>query len=283
MKLKSNSIFNKVSNILPFRGNSERLPIIHLSSVDSTNNYLMAYKPREGETMTVVYADEQTAGRGQGSNHWESEPGKNLTFSVLVHPTMVPVMRQFLLSEAGALALWDVLGQYLGADDVKMKWPNDIYWKDKKISGTLIETRLGGGHVKDCVYGIGIDVNQEKFVSDAPNPVSMKQILDHDVDLKELLNKIIDSFKKYYAKNTEKTNKEYLFSWQIASMILQLTKNIRNRAFHLENLLKLQQNGLPRLSAKVDFKNNIFAIKRISPNKLVEFLDDILNGFGIKM
>lgn len=199
MKLKSNSIFNKVSNILPFRGNSERLPIIHLSSVDSTNNYLMAYKPREGETMTVVYADEQTAGRGQGSNHWESEPGKNLTFSVLVHPTMVPVMRLFLLSEAGALALWDVLGQYLGADDVKMKWPNDIYWKDKKISGTLIETRLGGGHVKDCVYGIGIDVNQEKFVSDAPNPVSMKQILGHDVDLKELLNKIIDSFKKYYA------------------------------------------------------------------------------------
>lgn len=199
MKLKSNSIFNKVSNILPFRVNSERLPIIHLSSVDSTNNYLMAYKPREGETMTVVYADEQTAGRGQGSNHWESEPGKNLTFSVLVHPTMVPVMRQFLLSEAGALALWDVLGQYLGADDVKMKWPNDIYWKDKKISGTLIETRLGGGHVKDCVYGTGIDVNQEKFVSDAPNPVSMKQILDHDVDLKELLNKIIDSFKKYYA------------------------------------------------------------------------------------
>ena len=91
------------------------------------------------------------------------------------------------------------------------------------------------------------------------------------------------SFKKYYAKNTEKTNKEYLFSWQIASMILQLTKNIRNRAFHLENLLKLQQNGLPRLSAKVDFKKNIFAIKRISPNKLVKFLDDILNGFGIKM
>ena len=84
-------------------------------------------------------------------------------------------------------------------------------------------------------------------------------------------------------KIQKKTNKEYLFSWQIASMILQLTKNIRNRAFHLENLLKLQQNGLPRLSANVDFKNNIFAIKRISPNKLVEFLDDILNGFGIKM
>ena len=91
------------------------------------------------------------------------------------------------------------------------------------------------------------------------------------------------SFKKYYAKNTEKTNKEYLFSWQIASMILQLTKNIRNRAFHLENLLKLQQNGLPRLSAKVDFENNDFAIKRINPNKLITFLDDILKGFEINL
>ena len=91
------------------------------------------------------------------------------------------------------------------------------------------------------------------------------------------------SFKKYYAKNTEKTNKEYLFSWQIASMILQLTKNIRNRAFHLENLLKIQKNGLPRLSAKVDFENNDFAIKRINPNKLITFLDDILKGFEINL
>ena len=91
------------------------------------------------------------------------------------------------------------------------------------------------------------------------------------------------SFKKYYAKNTEKTNKEYLFSWQIASMILQLTKNIRNRAFHNENLLKIQQNGLPRLSAKVDFENNDFAIKRINPNKLITFLDDILKGFEINL
>ena len=91
------------------------------------------------------------------------------------------------------------------------------------------------------------------------------------------------SFKKYYAKNTEKTNKEYFFSWQIASMILQLTKNIRNRAFHNENLLKIQQNGLPRLSAKVDFENNDFAIKRINPNKLITFLDDILKGFEINL
>ena len=91
------------------------------------------------------------------------------------------------------------------------------------------------------------------------------------------------SFKKYCQFNLDKTNKRPFRRWQKSRILLQLAKNIRNRAFHLENLLKLQQNGLPRLSAKVDFKNNIFAIKRISPNKLVEFLDDILNGFGIKM
>lgn len=172
---------------------------IRLATVDSTNNYLMKYTPSEGERMTVVVADEQTAGRGQGTNHWESEAGKNLTFSILVHPTMVPVARQFLLSEAGALALFDVLGEYLGKDDVRMKWPNDIYWKDRKISGTLIETKLGQGHIKDCVFGTGINVNQREFLSDAPNPVSMFQVLGHETDIDKVLDKILKSFGKYYS------------------------------------------------------------------------------------
>lgn len=98
---------------------------------------------------------------------------------------------------------------------------------------------------------------------------------------KSFLNSYL--FKKYYIKNTNRVNRSHLYDWQIASLILQLIKNIRNRAFHNENLLKIQQNGLPRLSAKVVFENNDFAIKRISPNKLAEFLDDILKGFGIKM
>lgn len=199
MKQTINKIINKVSGILPGNKADNSLRIIHLDSVDSTNNYLLAYKPQEGETMTVAVADEQTAGRGQGSNHWESERGKNLTFSVLIHPVMVPIARQFLLSEMGALALREVLGDALGNDDVTMKWPNDIYWKDKKISGTLIETKIGGGHIKDCVFGIGLNVNQEEFHSDAPNPVSMIQILGEPIDLNGLLQKIIATFRKYYS------------------------------------------------------------------------------------
>lgn len=178
--------------------NDDGIKVIKLDTVDSTNNFLKGYKSADGEKMTVVVAKVQTAGRGQGSNHWESEMGKNLTLSILVHPTMVPVARQFLLSEAGALALYDVLGRYLGADDVSMKWPNDIYWRDKKISGTLIETNLGGGHIRDCVFGIGLNVNQREFHSDAPNPVSTYQILGHEIDLKKLLDEIVTSFIHYF-------------------------------------------------------------------------------------
>lgn len=204
--VKIRSLLNKITNTPSLRRGMEIPHVIHLDSIDSTNNWLMDYKPADDETITVVYADEQTAGRGQGTNHWESEAGKNLTFSILIHPTMVPVARQFLLSEMGALALYEVLGEILGKDDITMKWPNDIYWKDKKISGTLIETRLGGGHIKDCVFGVGLNVNQDAFVGDAPNPVSMKQILGHDMELKPLLDKIITSFKKYY---TAVENGEY--------------------------------------------------------------------------
>lgn len=171
--------------------------VVRLDAVDSTNAYLRTYTPAEDEPMTVVVADYQTAGRGQGTNTWESEAGKNLLFSVLVHPTMLPVRSQFLLSEAGALALKEALADYV-KEDIRLKWPNDIYWKDKKLSGTLIETKLAAGRIKDCVFGVGLNVNQETFHSDAPNPVSLCQILGHEVDKEELLKKIIKKFSELY-------------------------------------------------------------------------------------
>ncbi len=171
--------------------------IIKLDEIESTNSYLMDYTPEDGEEMTIAVADYQLAGRGQGTNTWESEKGKNLLFSILVHPTMVPVCNQFLLSMAGGLALKMVLSKY--TDNITLKWPNDVYWKDRKISGTLIETKLGQGHIKDCVYGVGIDVNQQEFHSDAPNPVSLYQILGHEVDREELLQEIIKAFERCYS------------------------------------------------------------------------------------
>lgn len=168
---------------------------IHLPETDSTNTYLHHYKGEEGSLMTVVSTDFQTAGRGQGSNHWESEQGKNLTFSVKIHPQGVPVNRQFIMLEAGSLALKDVLSQY--SDDISIKWPNDIYWRDYKISGTLSECTISGNNIKSCIFGTGLNVNQKTFISDAPNPISLFQIIGKEIELQALLKQIINRMAHY--------------------------------------------------------------------------------------
>ena len=170
--------------------------IVRLEETDSTNTYLRQHASQMEAWMTVVTAKYQTAGRGQGVHTWESNRSENLLFSVLTHPVMVPVRSQFLLSEAGALALKEVLDGY--TDGITLKWPNDIYWNDRKLSGTLIETSIGGGRIKNCVFGIGLNVNQKTFESDAPNPVSLAQILGHDIDREQLFKQIVAAFEKYY-------------------------------------------------------------------------------------
>ena len=176
-------------------------PIVHIAETDSTNRWLrQAVNTEEygtSRTNIVVVADYQTSGRGCGTNTWESERGKNLTFSVLLHPARVPASRQFILSMANALALKDTLDNYVS--DIKIKWPNDIYWRDKKICGTLIESTLQGSHIKDCIIGTGLNVNQHEFHSDAPNPVSLCQILGYEVNRNELLQQVLDNMAKYMA------------------------------------------------------------------------------------
>lgn len=170
---------------------------IEVGETGSTNDYLKSLlatldgvqrEPR----LTVAYADYQTAGRGQGTNTWESERGRNLLFSVLCHPVWVPVQAQFLISEAMAIALHGALAAYTG--DITIKWPNDIYWRDRKISGTIIESTLQGGHIRDCIVGTGVNVNQAEFHSDAPNPVSLCQIIGREADRMALLRDIITRF-----------------------------------------------------------------------------------------
>lgn len=162
---------------------------IHLEQTDSTNNYLRFLPPQQ-EDMVVVTADYQTAGRGQGSNKWESEPGENLLMSVSVKPTSVPVKEQFVLSMAGAIAVAEALDNY--TQDITLKWPNDVYWRDCKISGTLIETSVGQGLLQRCIFGIGINVNQKAFRSDAPNPVSLRQILGHEIPVDEFAEIVVE-------------------------------------------------------------------------------------------
>ena len=166
-----------------------RVKIVHLEETDSTNRWL---REEGGEEDVLVWTDYQSAGRGCGTNRWESERGKNLLFSLLIHPVVVRPSEQFRISMSISLAIVSALSDY--TDGWSIKWPNDIYWHDRKICGILIENRLSGGVIKDCIIGVGLNVNQQVFMSDAPNPVSLQQILGHDVEREVLLHKILDRF-----------------------------------------------------------------------------------------
>lgn len=129
----------------------------------------------------ALMARRQTAGRGQRGNSWESEPGANVTMSILLRDLQdVAPQRQFVISEAVALAVADTVARYLPADmidRVAVKWPNDIYVDDKKIAGILIECGICAGAITHAIVGIGLNVNQLTFVSDAPNPIALRNLI----------------------------------------------------------------------------------------------------------
>lgn len=170
---------------------------VHLDETISTNQYIrnlsMEKDLPEG---SVVWTDFQTAGRGQAGNSWESDSTKNLTFSIIIYPYFLVANRQFLISQIAALSVKDLLSQY--TDEISIKWPNDIYWRDKKICGMLIENDLSGTRLFSSIIGIGINLNQEAFHSDAPNPVSLLQITGCTYDREKFLREFMKFFYAHY-------------------------------------------------------------------------------------
>ena len=126
-----------------------------------------------------------------------AKPGKNLTFSMLLKPSFLPLSQQFDLTRAVSLGIINALEPLLG-DKLKIKWPNDIYYADGKLGGMLIENMVQGGQIKNSVIGIGLNINQEDFPLDVPNAVSLKQILHRDYDLKVLLSEICKNIEAAY-------------------------------------------------------------------------------------
>ena len=166
--------------------------IIELENVTSTNAYtdnlLLSEKPTDG---TVIIAYQQTHGRGQDQNTWESEAKKNLTFSIILYPMFLNPAKQFRLIEVASLGITDFVKTLLPKDNiVKIKWPNDIYVGNKKLCGTLVQNSIVGPKLTECIIGIGLNINQEQFLSDAPNPVSLKQISGQNYDLQECLTNL---------------------------------------------------------------------------------------------
>ncbi len=178
---------------------------------DSTNNFV-SQLPSNTPEGSIAYTLNQTRGRGIGSNQWESEPNKNLTFSILLRPDFLKAIEQFYLLKAMALAVFDFISIY--TDKVSIKWPNDIYVADKKIAGILIENSIERDFIKQSIVGIGININQKTFSSNAPNPVSLFQLNQQEYDIEECLKLISDHIEKQYtilhARDFKSIDRNYL-------------------------------------------------------------------------
>lgn len=169
------------------------LKYVHLEQTDSTNAFLQRKQSETDIRNWVVSADEQTAGKGMGSNTWESEAGKNLTFSFALDMGFLPAERQFLLSVAVPLGIVEVLDTMLPAEKLNIKWPNDIYYENNKLAGILINSTIKAGMMDVSIVGIGLNVNQTQFHDWPTHPVSMRMITGKEYDLRLLLGKIAES------------------------------------------------------------------------------------------
>lgn len=189
------------------------LRYIHLEQIDSTNAYLQRKQSEDDIRDWVISTDEQTAGKGMGSNGWESEARKNLTFSLALDMSFLPAERQFLLSEAVPLGIVKVLDRFLSVEKLFIKWPNDIYYDGHKLAGILINSTIKANMMDTSIIGIGLNVNQMKFKDWPTHPISLKQITGKDYELQPLLEQIAESIVaevERLKKNSPAIEQDYL-------------------------------------------------------------------------
>jgi BirA family transcriptional regulator, biotin operon repressor / biotin---[acetyl-CoA-carboxylase] ligase len=171
--------------------------LFFFENLPSTNTHTAALLKKnclsEG---AIIYTNYQSEGRGQAGNRWESEDNKNLLISIVIFPTMISPADQFIISMAFSLGICDFLKRYINA--VTIKWPNDIYVNNDKIAGILIENSIVGDFIGHTIAGIGININQVKFLSNAPNPVSLSKLTGINYDLVICLNQLSVNLDKRY-------------------------------------------------------------------------------------
>jgi BirA family transcriptional regulator, biotin operon repressor / biotin---[acetyl-CoA-carboxylase] ligase len=223
------SPFGPASNVIG-------LPFIELQSVDSTNNYARSLL-HEGLAQhgTTIFTHEQLAGKGQRGKAWATEKDSNIILSIVVKPDPLQLVQQFELSACVAVAAHEFFMNYAG-ENTKIKWPNDLYWQDRKAAGILIENIIksresGVGSWKWAIVGIGININQTIFPSGLLNPVSLKQITGKNFDVIALAKEFCIIFNKYFQELiTDGFNNifsQYLHHLYKKNEIVKLKKGIR--------------------------------------------------------
>jgi len=210
---------------------------MYLESTDSTNT-LLKQLAAEGNPPEFIYAGFQTAGRGQMGNGWESEANKNLLCSILLRPRK----NLFELNVAVSVAVYRMISE-LGISELGIKWPNDIYWQDKKVAGILIENAIIGNEIKYSIAGIGLNVNQTKWKTNAPNPVSLKQITGKEYDLDVLMQQLYAEMMKALDENVWEDYIAHLYRregwWYFAEREVSVVPS-RVLTEHVENMFLAQ-------------------------------------------
>lgn len=216
------------------------IKILHFDEINSTNVFLYD-KISENNDISdmVVVAAHQTAGRGMDKNRWESEAGKNLLFSIALNVNFLEAENQFKISQAVSVAIVETLSQFVDDKRLFIKWPNDIYFGDKKLAGMLIQNTIEGRMMGVSIIGIGLNVNQIEFSKDIPNPISLKMISGQNFDLDNLLNLLVSSIKTKVESLRDKENQneinekyvsrsyrfgiwsDYFYQNQVKSMIIR--------------------------------------------------------------
>lgn len=162
-------------------------------------------KERRANEGTMWITPYQYSGRGQAGSSWQSEPGLNLLMGVVLYPHFLKPTNQFLISKIVALAITDVLSQY--TSDISIKWPNDIYWRDNKLAGILIEGSLQGEILERMIIGAGINIHQTEFDSSIPNTISLKDITGVEYNIKQLAEDIHETILFWYAELKEDSSR----------------------------------------------------------------------------
>ena len=176
-----------------------KFTIHYIERVDSTNKYAFALCKRgEANEGEVFVAKEQYKGRGYQNNIWLSDPGKNLTFSLVIQPHFVLPAQQFAITQFISLAILDQLKKLLPDEIIKIKWPNDVYINEKKVCGVLVQNTITGNTFDYAIIGVGLNVHQKDFPVELPNPTSLIYYLKSELNLREFLNDLLSSVNRRY-------------------------------------------------------------------------------------
>ena len=201
------------------------------STNDVATEMLKADTVAEG---TIIYAGEQLKGRGQRGNKWISEAGKNLIVSIILYPDFLEAEQQFIISKVISLSIAEFLDAY--SDAISIKWPNDIYYKDDKIAGMLIENSLEGNTIRNCIIGAGININQVNFPPEIPNPISLCMINKREYDIVPLLAEFCSICDLWYTRLKEghldyidRKYRNRLYRLNIPGMFNTAKGNVRGR------------------------------------------------------